>query len=424
MRTQNLKAVAIASCIATTTALFAPSAFAADADANTSAGGVNVGANTTVGGLVYLDFSYVSLENDNSKGVPVETAPNGAGFDVKRLYLIVNHTFNDIWSANLTTDAQYSTASTTTVSTPTSTTSALTSQTTSGGVTEVFIKKLYLQGSFDKAFVLHVGSYDTGWAPWVQDLYGYRFIEKTTTDRLGFANTDDWGAFATGSFGEGDLLSYSVAGVDGGGYKNPTRTKFVDLDSRVALKPVSWLTLGVGFYDGHLGQITAANESYPNRTATRLDGVVAVNVAAFRVGAEYYTARNFKTVNSVTAAVYGTSSIVTSSGAPPVSDQAAGYSAWASYNFTPRWAVFARDDDSHLSEDVARPLTDTYYNFGVSYQILTQLEAALVYKNERVIGGSNSISAGDAGASYTIGGATATGSGTFREYGLYLQYGF
>ncbi len=414
MRKQTLKAVMIAGCAAATPAFIAPPAFAAD-----------LGANTTLGGQVFSDLSYINLQNDNSKGVPVESAPDGTGFDIKRLYLIVNHTFSDIWSANLTTDAQYSTASTSTVDTsPTGTTSALTSQTTSGGVTEVFIKKLYLQGAFNKAFVVDVGSYNSSWAPFVENQYGYRWIEKTETDRLGLANTADWGAFATGAVGPDGIVSYSVGAVDGAGFKNPTRTKFVDLDSRVGVTPVSWLTIGVGFYDGHLGQITASNASFPDNTASRLDGLVAVHFAGLRLGGEYFKAKNFKTVNSATAGVYGTSSVVTSSGATPITDQAAGYSAWASYNFTPKWSVFSRYDHAALSEDVDRGLEDVYYNFGVAYEVLTQLDVALVYKNERVSGGSTSVSGADANGSYTIGGATATGSGTFREYGLYLQYAF
>ncbi len=413
MRKQTLKAVAIASCAAATTAFVALPAFAAD-----------LGDNTTLGGQVFTDLSYINLQNDNSKGVPTETAPDGVGFDVKRLYLIVNHTFDDIWSANLTTDAQYATASTSTVDTsPTGTTSALTSQTTSGGVTEVYIKKLYLQGAFSKAFQLNVGSTDTAWLALDTNLYGNRWIEKTTTDRLGFANPDDWGAYASGSFDEGRFF-YSVGGVDGGGYKNPTRTKFVDLDSVVGVKPVDWLTVGIGYYVGHLGQVTASNAAFPNHTASRLDGVIAFNYDGLRVGTEYFRASDYKTVNNTTAAVYGTSSVVTSSGAEPATDVAAGYSVWASYNFTPKWQVFARYDDAHLSEDVARALTDAYYNFGVSYEILKQLDVALVDKYERVTGGSNSISSADANSSYTIGGATATGSGTFREYGVYLQWAF
>ncbi len=392
--------------------------------AATSAFALDLGDDTTLGGLVYSDLSYIDLQNDNSKGVPVETAPTGTGFDVKRLYLIVNHTFSDVWSANLTTDAQYATATTTTVTTPTGTTSAVTSQTTSGGVTEVFIKKLYLQGAFNRAFVLHVGSYDTSWVPMIEDLCACRWIDKVQIDRLGYQLSADWGAYATGSFGDGDLVSYSVGAVDGGGYKNPTRTKFVDLDSRVSVKPVSWLTLGLGYYSGHLGQVTASNAGYPNNTASRLDGVIAVTVQQFRVGVEYFDAKNYKTVNSIADAVYGTSSVVTTTGKPPVSDQAAGYSAWAQYNFTPKWALFGRFDHAALSEDVAPSLTDVYYNLGVSYEIQRQLDVALVYKHEKVTDGSATIGGADANSSYTIGGATAIGSGVFKEYGIYLQYGF
>jgi hypothetical protein len=407
IRNKTLRAAFIAACIA------APPAFAVD-----------LGDNTTLGGLVYVDLSYINLQNDNSKGVPVEAAPTGTGFDIKRFYLIVNHTFNDIWSANLTTDAQYTTASTATVTTPTGTTSALTSQTSSGGATEVFIKKLYLQGNFSRAFAIHVGSYDTAWIPLVEDLCGCRWIDKVETDRLGFQSSADWGAYATGSFGEGDLVSYSVGAVDGAGYRNPTRTKFVDLDSRVAVKPLSWLTFAAGFYDGHLGQITASNAGFPNNTATKLSGLAAINLQQLRLGIEYFNAKNYKTVGNIEDAVYGTSAIVTTTGKPPVSDVAAGYSAWVTYNFAPQWAVFGRFDHAALSEDVAPALTDQYYNFGVSYEVLRQLDVALVYKHEEVSNGSATIGGADANASYDIGGATALGSGVFKEYGVYLRYGF
>src|SRR5262249_52573766 len=89
--------------------------------AATPAFALDVGKDTTVGGLVFFDVSNISLQNENAKGQKVDTPPNGFGFDVKRFYLIVDHRFNDVWSANLTTDAQYSTAATTTVVTPPST---------------------------------------------------------------------------------------------------------------------------------------------------------------------------------------------------------------------------------------------------------------------------------------------------------------
>ncbi|HEY2340488.1 MAG TPA: hypothetical protein VGH75_08165, partial [Steroidobacteraceae bacterium] len=154
------------------------------AAAATSASAVDAGSDTHVGGLVFYDVSNISLQNENAKGQKVDTPPNGFGFDVKRFYLIVDHTFNDTWSANLTTDAQYSSASTTTVTTPPSTqggnpgtVNALTSQNTSGGVTEVMIKRLYLQGKFAPGFIVRAGSADMPWDPFVESLYGYRYVE-------------------------------------------------------------------------------------------------------------------------------------------------------------------------------------------------------------------------------------------------------
>src|ERR1700709_314859 len=95
------------------------------------AAGIDVGANTTIGGELFSDYSRIQLQNENAAGQRVDTAPTGTGFDVKRFYLIVDHRFNDVWAADLTTDAQFSTAGTTTVTTPTGTTTALTNQNSS-----------------------------------------------------------------------------------------------------------------------------------------------------------------------------------------------------------------------------------------------------------------------------------------------------
>ena len=225
MRKRILSAVVIAACCAGTTA-----ASAADF------------GSTTVGGLVFFDVSHISLQNENAAGVKADVPPTGTGFDVKRFYLIVDHKFDDIWSANLTTDAQFSSASTTTVTTPGGgTANVVSNQNSSGAVSEVFIKKLYLTGNFDKAFVAHIGAYDMPWIPFVESLYGYRFIEKTMLDRLGLGNTADWGVNASGAFGDNNLVTYSASVINGGGFKNPTRSKYVDFEARVGVKPLDWL---------------------------------------------------------------------------------------------------------------------------------------------------------------------------------------
>jgi hypothetical protein len=408
MRKQILTVAFLTSCAGTTAAVAA-----------------DIGANTTVGGQAFADFGYIKLQNENAAGQKIDAPPTGTGFDIKRFYLIADHKFNDIWSADITLDAQYSTASTASITNGTTTTTVLTNQNSSGGVTEVMVKKLYLEGKFSDALVVHAGAYTSPWAPFVESLYGYRYIEKTTTDRLGFAQTADWGLNATGKFGPSGMLSYSVSIVDGGGYKNPTRTKSPDVEGRLGVVPVKWLTVGAGFYAGHLGQVTATNENFDRNTATRFNGVVAMNLNGVRAGVEYFTAKNYKTVNNLTASVYGTSSVVASSATGvAVSDKADGESAFVSYAFNSDFSVFGRYDHTKLSKDVAPNLKDDYFNIGVAYKPLKTIDLALVYKNEKVKNGTNSISGADANGSYTIGGANGLRDGHFNEVGFYTQWSF
>src|SRR3977135_588334 len=129
MRKQILTVAFLTSCAGTTAAVAA-----------------DLGANTTVGGQAFADFGYIKLQNENAAGQKIDAPPTGVGFDIKRFYLIADHKFNDVWSADITLDAQYSTASTATVvASPTGTATALTNQNSSGGVSEVMIKKLYLE---------------------------------------------------------------------------------------------------------------------------------------------------------------------------------------------------------------------------------------------------------------------------------------
>ena len=383
----------------------------------------DLGESTTVGGRVFFDVSHISLKNENTDGKEINTPPTGTGFDVKRFYLIVDHRFNDIWSANITTDAQFSTASTAVLTTPTGTTTALTNQNSSGGASEVFIKKLYLEGKFNNLLVVHAGSYDMPWDPFAESLYAYRYVEKTITDRLGYSNTTDWGLNASGTGGANGVFSYAASVVNGGGFKNPTRTRSVDLEARLSAKPTGWLTAGLGYYTGHLGQITAANEDFPRNTATRFDAAAGVLIAGIRAGVEYFNARNYKTVNKTGA--LGTSSVVNTTGTPPVSDKADGISSFASYSFPGnQWSMFARYDTAKLSKDVSPDLRETYFDAGVAYKPLKTIDVALVYKNEKVENGSTSVSGADANGSYTIGGANALRDGRFEEFGLYAQWGF
>src|SRR3981081_2140329 len=91
----------------------------------TAAVAADLGENTTIGGRVFFDVSHIRLQNENTAGSKLDTPPTGPGFGRSPFYLIVDHRFNDVWSANLTTDAQFTNATTATVTTPNATTTAL-----------------------------------------------------------------------------------------------------------------------------------------------------------------------------------------------------------------------------------------------------------------------------------------------------------
>ena len=191
---------------------------------------------------------------------------------------------------------------------------------------------------------------------------------------------------------------------------------------------MTWLTLGAGFYSGHLRQINSSNQNFPHNTASRWDVAVGVNAAGFRFGGEYFDAKNYKSA-SATTGVYSASAITSNSSTAPVSDTATGYSLFTSYEFNQMWSVFGRYDQAKPSKDVVSDLKDTYMNVGVSVKPRKGVDLALVYKNEKVENGQISVSGADANGSYTIGGTGTTTNGLttdgkFDEIGLYAQYTF
>ncbi|HET7299035.1 MAG TPA: porin, partial [Oleiagrimonas sp.] len=130
---------------------------------------------TRVSGRMYTDFTHLDKTSNG-----VKSASSGTGLDVKRFYLTVDHDFNDIWSAHLTTDFNY---------------------VSNDGETQLFVKKAYLQGDFSDMATLRVGSASTPWIPFVEDWYGYRFVENTLVDRMKFGNSADWGLHLLGGSG-------------------------------------------------------------------------------------------------------------------------------------------------------------------------------------------------------------------------------
>ncbi len=325
---------------------------------------------TTVGGKAYLDITSINQTSDGKK-----TNASGIGADGKRFYLGINHTFDSMWSANLTTDFKYI---------------------SNDAATQLYVKKAYLQAKFSDAAVLRIGSADLPWIPFAEHMYGYRYVENVLIDRLKFGTSADWGFHLKGKF-INNRVQYAVSVINGNGYKNPSRSKTMDIEGRISATPIKNLTLAAGFYNGKLGQDTQIASA--KNTASRVNLLADYHLAMFNVGGSYFSATNY----SKTAVKTGPS------------DKSDGYSLWGTIKPTGKVAIFARYDSSNPSKDIKPNLKDTYYNVGVSYTARKNVDLALVYKHDKVENGSIKTSNG------TIGG---TNEGKYDEVGLWAQVKF
>lgn len=291
---------------------------------------------TGLSGKIFADVTGIS---QTSHGV--KTNATGTGIDVKRFYLSATHQFDDTWSANLTTDFNY---------------------VSNDGETNLFVKKAYLQGKYSDAAIFRIGSADMPWIPYVENYYGFRYVENTLTDKLKYANSADWGLHLGGKFAD-QGVDYAVSVVNGGGYKNPSRSKGMDIEGRIGFAPNASTIVSVGAYSGTLGKETESVNS--QHTANRIDVLAAYANQATRLGVEYFQANNW---NNVLA---------------PLGDKADGYSLWGSIGLSDMATAFARYDRASLSKDIDPSLKDTYFNIGVEWLLRKGVKVSAVYKNDR-----------------------------------------
>jgi hypothetical protein len=336
--------------------------------ATTGANAADLTEKTSISGKAFIDLTNIDQESDGTK-----TDASGTGLDVKRFYVGIDHVFDANWSANVTTDFNY---------------------VGNDGETQVYIKKAYLQGTFGDGLFVRAGSADLPWVPFVEGLYGYRYVENVLIDHLKFGTSADWGLHAGGKVADG-MVSYAAAVINGGGYKNPTRSKSVDFEGRVSFVPIDGLTLAAGFYSGKLGQDKESTDAL--HTAERWDALAAYVNSRLRVGAEYFQAKNWR--NVLTAAT----------------DKADGYSVWGSWNFNDRMSAFARYDGADPSKDLNPDLKSDYFNVGFAYRPRKNVDLAVVYKEDKADSGVVGTSNGN------IGGVD---EGKHREFGLWAQVAF
>jgi hypothetical protein len=326
---------------------------------------------TTITGKAFANVSSIDHKSDG-----VDQADNGTQTELKRFYLGVDHKFDDTFSANLTTDFRYNSNGT-------------------SKDTLVYVKKAYVQAKFAPEFFVRVGAADLPWVPFVEGLYGYRFVENVLVDRTKYGTSADWGVHIGGSFA-GGRISYAASAVNGAGYKSLSRSSnTIDLEGRISANPIKNVTLAVGGYSGKLGK--SSDVVTTQHRATRWNALAAYADSRVRVGVEYFEATNWNNVTTL------------------VSDKSSGWSAFGSFAVTPKLSLFGRYDWVKPNKDTNPALKDNYFNAGVNFKPLKEIDLALVYKRDRAENGFLSTSNG------TIGGADA---GTYDEFGLFTQVAF
>ena len=340
-------------------------------------------ANTTISGKAFLNVSNIHQTSTDLGGHTADNVQNGTQTELKRFYIGVDHKFNDIFSANITTDFRYN------------------ANGTSKDVL-VYVKKAYLQAKLNPAFAVRIGAADLPWVPFVEGIYGYRFVENTLIDRTKFGTSSDWGVHVLGAIGPNNLVTYQVSAINGAGYKTLSRSSdTIDLEGRVAVNPVKNVTFAVGGYTGKLGKSAAnlPNVATPHR-AERFNALAAYTDKRIRAGIEYFAAKNWNTVNSL------------------LNDKSDGWSAFGSFAFTPKLSAFGRYDWLKPSRDINPALKDHYFNVGFDFKPINPIDLALVYKRERANHGFLSTANG------TIGGINPATSGTYDEFGVFGQFVF
>jgi len=347
--------------------------------------------NTKVSGRMYFDATqYEQKLNGNDVA-----SQKGIGFDIKRFYIGIDHKFDSVWSANITTDFLYDSSA--------------------KNATQIYIKKAFLDAHLDDALDIKLGSTDMPWIPFAEGVYGYRYVENTLIDRLKLGNSADWGVHFSGKFGDGGMFAYAVSVINGAGYKTPpgagnqVRFKSVDVEGRLSAN-IDHFTVAVGGYDGRLGKDMQGAATPAIHDATRFNALAAYTDDMFRVGVEYFSARDFLEVAPTAANCPGGL-------AKNCKDSDDGYSGFAAVKFDPQWAVFGRYDwiEEKTNDTSIRRPRDGYYNVGVEWTPAKIVSLALVYKHDSEDHGKLSQQNG----SGTLGTNSLGAKGTYNEIGLF-----
>ena len=267
------------------------------------------------------------------------TQSDTIGLALDRAYLTVQYQFDNVWSMEITTDTNIDTA-------------------LAGKKSNVYIKKAYMRGSFSEAAVVDMGVIGTPWIGYEEGLHRHRYVFKSFVDQYGFDSSADAGIGLKGKLADG-LVKYSITEVNGGGYANISKTKSLDLNSRLGIYPIEGLTIDFQFRDGYKGTKTWDNALQADNKGTKhtlFQGMLTYGQGNdFRVGANYINEKSDRKADAVHAITQLTT-------------KTDGYDAWGWVNFGGNMGLFGRYEHMKQKRDgvAVNAKTDRYVG-GIEY---------------------------------------------------------
>jgi hypothetical protein len=215
---------------------------------------------TKISGLVFGDYFYkISGDSSGSVGQYAPLKKDEQGFQLRRLYLYVDHSFSDRFATQLLLEGNDKSFD-------------------PGGRQGVFVKTAFVEWKE----IFPMSSFQIGLIPtptWIsvaEKIWNYRPIEKTIADFRGLGVATDFGASLRGKLTGDGLLGYHVMIGNGNGQK-PETNKFKKFYGALDVKPANTFTL----------QAYADYEPAPGTAdRTTLKGFAAYEDPSLTVGAE------------------------------------------------------------------------------------------------------------------------------------------
>ncbi len=105
------------------------------------------------------------------------------------------------------------------------------------GFFEVVLKHMFLDYTFRQNHQLQFGQSNVSWVPYMEDLVGDRFIQRSFTESEGYEKSTDMGFVVKGSL-LNNALRYHASFINGNGWNRVESNRGKDIQARLTLFPL------------------------------------------------------------------------------------------------------------------------------------------------------------------------------------------